>query len=661
MSFLGFANYYRKFISHFSKIAVPLFSLLKKDVPFSWGSSQQSAFDALKAQFLSGPILRHVDTSVPFLLETDASDFAIGAVLSHFPSSDTSDFSAVRPVAFFSKRLLPAETNYSVHDKELLAIVSAFQHWRHYLLGTRFPVLVLSDHRNLEYFRKKPILRPRHARWQTFLSDFDFQLVYRPGSSNVVADALSRIDPPPSGEGCDFVSPLSTSNWELIRSLTIDSDLDLQSEVLKSRHDNPLAGHLGFHKTFASIRKDFYWKSMRKDIQEYVRSCKICPLNKSTMKKRPLPITPLPTPDAPWSTIGIDFITKLPPSKGYDSIFVVIDHFTKMAHFIPCHESITAKETINLFINNIVRLHGFPDKIVSDRGPQFISNFWRSLFEIAGVKISLTSAFNPQSNGQTERTNQTLENYLRCFLNFQQDNWYDLLPLAEFAFNNSISETTGFTPFESNYGFHPRCDYLDSSINTNNPSAKEFLTNLNEKQMLIYTRLLKAKEKLVSKNVFSFKEFNIGDLVLLKTKNLSTVRPSKKLDHLKSGPYEILEKLSPVTYKLKLPASLNIHPTFHIRLLEPFHKRNGEITSTVDDTLKFNNEYYVDKILDVKNEDSSFSYLVQWKNFPIEESTWELLNHLSNCLAFVRKFHKLNPDKPSPPPKLLFKRRVMLR
>lgn len=663
MSFLGFANYYRKFIPNFSKLGVPLFGLLKKNTPFIWDTPQQSAFETLKAQFISGPVLKHVESHLPFLVETDASDYAIGAVLSQFPSSDTSDPSSTRPVAFFSKRLLPAEVNYSVHDKELFAIVSALQHWRHYLLGSPTPILVLSDHRNLEYFRNKPILRPRHARWQTFLSDFDFRLVYRPGSANSAADALSRLDPPASKEGCDFVSPLSNENWAQIQSVTLVSDPDQRLQIIESRHDSPLAGHFGFHKTYSLIKKEFTWKNMRSDIKNYVTSCRICQLNKTIHKNQTFPVMPIPPPDSPWTIIGIDFITKLPISKGFDSIFVVIDHFTKMAHFLPCKEAITASETAELFFKNIVKLHGLPVKIISDRGPQFISKFWNSLFEYAGVKISLTSAFNPQSNGQTERTNQTIESYLRCYLNFQQDNWVDLLSSAEFAFNNSISATTGFTPFESNYGYHPRADFLTSTSKSSikNPSAESFIHTISNNHQILYERLLKSKVKISQdQNSIKFKEFKVGDQVLLRTKNLATVRPSKKLDALKAGPYQIIEKISPVSYKLNLPPSLNIHPTFHIRLLEQFKSRTNE-HSQPESNVTFDNEYHVEKILDAKFEDDTFLYLVKWKNYPIEEASWEPLQNLSNCLPLVRRFHTNNPQHFSPPPKALFKRRVMLR
>jgi hypothetical protein len=193
MCFLGFTNFYRKFIPNYSAITTPLTSLLKKDVPFIWSPECQEAFDNMKTRITSEVMLHHVNQDFPFLLETDASDYALGAVLSQFPTQDITDISKVHQVAFYSRKFLPAECNYTVHDKELLAIVESFKHWRHYLLGVSVPVQVLLDNRNLEYFRKKPILRPRHARWCTTLADYDFRLIYRAGIHNVRDDRGQRF------------------------------------------------------------------------------------------------------------------------------------------------------------------------------------------------------------------------------------------------------------------------------------------------------------------------------------------------------------------------------------------------------------------------------------------------------------------------------------
>src|SRR4051794_19521962 len=177
----------------------------------------------------------------------------------------------------------------------------------------------------------------------------------------------------------------------------------------------------------------------------------------------------------------MDFITDLPPSATFDAIRVVVDRLTKMVHFIPYRKSISGEETAKLFLDNMYRYHGLPDDIISDRGSQFISRFWRSLFEILKVDIKLSSAFHPQTDGQTERVNQVLEQYLRCTINYQQDDWTLYLPLAEFAYNNSIHASTQQTPFYANYGYHPKLD-LWASTGEKNPAAEDLAKHLSEIQ-----------------------------------------------------------------------------------------------------------------------------------------------------------------------------------
>ena len=401
---------------------------------------------------------------------------------------------------------------------------------------------------------------------------------------------------------------------------------------------------------------------MREDINDYVDSCLICQKNKASRKSSKYPIQPLSVPSRPWATVAVDFIVKLPKSNGFDSILVVVDHFSKMSHFIPCKETITAKETAVLFLVNVFRIHGFPERIISDRGPQFKSKFWSSLFLLAGVKPKLTSSFHPQSNGQTERTNQTLEQYLRCFVNFEQDNWSDLLPFAEFAFNNSLSSATGTTPFYANFGFHPRSDFLHFSVTPENPSSHDLLKNIKEIQDKLYNELLKSKDNMIkNQGPVNPASFSINDLVWLKSTNISSPRPCPKLDHKKIGPFRVLKKLSPVSYELEIPASLNVHPIFHISLLEKCTSRKDEKIPLVTKDLRYEDEFLVKSVLGVKMINNEFFYLIRWKNDDSESNTWEPLKNLTNCLPLVRAYHKRFPDQPRPQENLLFKRRIVLK
>uniref|UniRef100_A0A8D0BYT7 Gypsy retrotransposon integrase-like protein 1 n=1 Tax=Salvator merianae TaxID=96440 RepID=A0A8D0BYT7_SALMN len=225
-----------------------------------------------------------------------------------------------------------------------------------------------------------------------------------------------------------------------------------REEVLRLCHESRPAGHFGLFRTLHLILRDFWWPRVRADVEWFVKSCPVCHHAKDPPGKPPRLFQPLPTPTGPWKVVSMDFVTDLAPSAGYTTIFMVVDLFSKMAHFVPCAEVPSAKETACLFVHHVFRLHGWPDGVVSDHGDQFTAHFWCSLLHQLGIKSHLSSAFHPQSDGQTEQTNRTLEQYLRCYVNYQQDDWADLLPLAEFAYNNVVHTATQQTPFRANYG-----------------------------------------------------------------------------------------------------------------------------------------------------------------------------------------------------------------
>jgi hypothetical protein len=237
----------------------------------------------------------------------------------------------------------------------------------------------------------------------------------------------------------------------------------------------------------------------------------------------------------------MDFITDLPLCDGFDTILVVVDRFTKMSHFIACNKSISAEETAKLILQQVVRLHGLPQDIVSDRGPQFAARFWRRLFKLFGTKINLSTAFHPQTDGQTERVNQILEQYLRCTINYQQNNWAELLHMAEFAYNNSIHTATKQTPFFANYGYNPRMHIMLSS-QPEVPAAEDLGNRIKKTQEILTRELAVSQEsqrKFANKKRLKHPEWKIGDKVWLVRKHIKTSRPSGKLDYRKLGPFKI--------------------------------------------------------------------------------------------------------------------------
>jgi len=711
--FIGFANFYRRFISNYSGITSPITYLLKKNVDFIWSNDAQHAFEYLKRKFTTAPILRHFDPSRPSIIETDASDFAIACII-----SQKDDSNILHPIAFYSRKLTPAEVNYEIYDKEMLAIITAFKQWRAYLEGSLHQITVLTDHRNLEWFTDTKIYTRRQARWAELLAGYDFVIIYRPGIKGGKPDALSRRSDYQIANKKDdstyqterFLKPhqfifaastvsILTNNTELQNSIRTaleddpfisthcnylqNPDYDrspqvdkllqhytmvdglvfyrgliyipnnsIKLSIMKSHHDSPSSGHFGHAKTFELISRDYYWPRMRKYIREYILSCDVCNRNKTPKHKPAGSLHPLPIPDTPWSSVSFDFIVELPMSSGHNAIFVVVDRFTKMAHFIPTTTNITAEGTADLYMQHIFRIHGFPKDIVSDRGTQFTSKFWSRLMELCDVKQNLSTAYHPQSDGQTERVNQVLEQYIRIYCNYQQDDWHRLLTLAEFTYNNAKHTSTTLSPFYANYGYHPRFQ-LKIVSDKKTPSAESYIDVIKNLHATMQAELKTSQEnykKFYDRKVMDVPSYNIGQQVWLLRKHISTNRPSSKLDYKRLGPFKILDIIgeSKLAIKLELPSSMKIHPVFHVSLLEPYH------ANTIPDrqqdppppiSIQGQDEWVVKEVLDSRIRRNKLEYLVDWDGWSPSDRTWEPASYLENSNILVNEFHAKYPER----------------
>src|SRR6202165_392033 len=437
-------------------------------------------------------------------------------------------------------------------------------------------------------------------------------------------ESLRNPELPRTPDVQEYLEPFSMQDdLVLYNGLVYVPQNDLvKTKIVKTCHDSVTAGHPGQAKTLELVNRDYHWPRMRQFVNEYVNSCDTCCRNKAPRQQPHSQLHPLPIPAAPCSSVSMDFIVELLMSEGHDAIYVRVDRFTKMAHFIPTTVQVTAEETAHLYLRHVFKHHGLPLDIVSDCGPQFTSRLMSTLLELCNIKGNKSTAFHPQSDGQTERVNQVLEQYLRIFCDYQQDNWLQLLQLAEFAYNNARHSTTQVSPFFANHGYHPRCTIKvrAPTDDSHNPAADDIVTKFKKIYTQLRSDLAEAQAKYkkhFDAHVKELPPFKVGDMVWLSRKNISTTRPSRKLDYRRLGPYKIIQCLgeSQLAFKLDLPPTMRIHPVFHGSFLSPYHAntlpgRSQPPPPPIE--IEGQQEYEVDEILDSKILRNKLKYLVSW-------------------------------------------------
>ncbi|GJX05300.1 ty3-gypsy retrotransposon protein [Tanacetum coccineum] len=442
--FLGLAGYYRRFIKGYAAMAAPLTDLLRKD-GFRWGEAEAAAFESLKLQLTTTPVLTLPNFDQTFIVETDAADAGIGAVL----------LQNDRPICYFSRRLGPRMQVAATYQKELFAIVEAVFKWRQYLLGRRF--VIQTDHRSIKELLQQVIQTPIQQKYVWKLLGFDFSIEYKPGAQNTVADAFSRVFEDSNSLTASFMhlsqpltaflSNLKAENSTLADLVTIHRQLDTGTAAF---HDTPSSGHEGAKKMMVGLSAVFYWKGMRKAVEAYVKQCRVCQQTKYSTQAIGGYLQPLATPTAVWEDLSMDFITGMPVSKGLTVVIVVVDRFSKYAHFAPLPTSFNAHKVAEVFVDTVIKLHGIPKTIVLDRDPIFVSNFWTQPFKLSGTQLNHSTAYHPQSDGQTEVVNRGLEQYLRAMAMDHPTRWVRFLPWAEYCYNTTYHSSIKMTPYQCN-------------------------------------------------------------------------------------------------------------------------------------------------------------------------------------------------------------------
>ncbi|KAK1595928.1 hypothetical protein QYE76_007778 [Lolium multiflorum] len=580
-SFHGLAGFYRRFVKDFSTIACPLNELTKKNVPFVWGNAQQKAFDELKKRLTEAPLLALPDFAKTFEIECDASGLGIGGVL----------MQNGKPVAYYSEKLDGARLNYPIYDKELYALVRVLEVWQHYLWPKEF--IIHSDHESLKYLKSQQTLNKRHAKWVEFIESFPYVIKYKRGKDNVVADALSR--------------KLTLLLTRLDFHCSIEKGIDdfylhqgflfkgnklcvpmssLRLLLLQESHGGGLMGHFGRDKTLSMLSTHYYWPRMKRDVERLCNRCTTCLQAKSTSNSYGL-YTPLPIPYAPWSDISMDFVLGLPRTKyGHDSIFVVVDRFSKMAHFIPCSRTDDASHIASLFFREIVRLHGVPRSIVSDRDVKFMSYLWKTLMAKFNVKLLFSSSSHPQTDGQTEVVNRSLSTLLRVLVKKNLKAWEDCIPHAEFAYNRAKHSTTMRSPFMVVYGFEPPTAIdllplpLHEQVNMDIDKRAQYMKKLHEDtRATIEQQVLRQATRLNLKK--KARIFNEGDLVWIHLrKDRFPQERNSKLKPRGDGPFKVLKRINDNAYVVDIPTSKYlVSNTFNVSDLSPYHGDEENIES----------------------------------------------------------------------------------
>ncbi len=677
--FLGFINFYRKFLRQIGGIAAPLTALLGQrrgsTALVLTAAVQQQAFVQLKSLVTSEPVLLQFDPALPTALFTDSSDTQAGS----FVAQDHGK--GWIPIAFESHKLSPAETGYDIRDKELLAVTLACKKFRHWLVGK--PVKVFTDHESLSSLLKGSNVMPsdRVARQIEFLAGFNLEICYLEGSKNVVADALSRLPSAALDNAKVEAAALSATvpvkkNWmeilkqdkyfgpiintivtgtssaKLLKRASFfkltetqlffapDSEpprvcvpKKLQLEIMRMGHDEPSGGHLGVTKTQLSLQRTHFWPKMLQDIKSYVvscRSCQSCKPNLHPAVVAPQPIIPPPTRG---HTVAMDFITSLPKTlTGYDAILTVTDILTDRVTLIKTKTTATAEDTAQLFVEHVFCKVGMPLVTISDRDPKFTSEFWQSMMKKLGTKTNMSTADYAQADGRSEKTNQTMITICRQMVSYNQSNWDEVLPLIEFAINSHQSEGTGVTPFMADMGREPRqpLNLEIPTVTDDSSFASKIKTVIQQAQALDTTRNEQRHARFLATRRLS-KPFQLGARVWVKASALrdptSADAGKKKLQPLFVGPFPITKIMGPATYKIELPPHIKGHNVLNVSKLKLHHEneiegRHAKPPGAAGKDYSGNDLFTMQKILDMKFLRNKKYYLIEWTGYE-QESTWE--------------------------------------
>jgi hypothetical protein len=621
-AFLGLCGFYRKFVQDFAKISQPLTYLTKKNIKYNWTSDQQQAFDTLKHALVSPPILRYPDFTKQFIVNTDASATSIAAILTQVHND------VEHPICYSSRTLNDAERRYSTIERECLAIVFAVKTYKNYLTGTHF--IIMTDHRPLKYLLTIKDASSRLAKWAMYLMEYSFTIQYRKGHLNSNVDALTRLRTNDNilvenivahiqlGQPEKDMMPVTTVLWttdelktwqqedtelnKIISTIADDSDQyyinedgllsrkreshqrndqimapkKIVNEILRIYHNSLYAGHPGQKKTLEIIKKDFYWRTIRKDVKSYVEKCHSCntqkPCNQATVQMQAAPI-----PSLPWGRISMDIVGPLNKTSSNNKyILTCVDFLTRYPECIPIPD-ITAETVAKAFVKHIICRFGIPRELLTDCGTQFVGKLFQEICKLLGIKKLKTTPYHPSANGIIERMHKTLKTMISHFVNDKYADWDEILPYCLLAYRNLPHTATKETPFYLMFGrdmelpIHLAIKQNIVKYDLDENYASEMLARMQLAHEIAHKNIETNVQQRCNKhnNARLRKELQPGDLVYL---NNPAVLGSKivapKFRPKWTGPYRVLEKRGPVTYKIKETKGKKEH-VVHAERLKP--------------------------------------------------------------------------------------------
>lgn len=680
--FIGLLQFFRRFIKDFSHIAAPLTNLTRKGSGIHrWDDECTLAFKSLKDLLCTSPIMQPPNWDLPFRCHIDASELAVGGTLTQLDEQGHD-----HAVAYFSKRLSTAEENYSANDRELLGLVYFLKRFRCYLEGSEFEVV--TDNQVLKHFFSKQDLSRREARWLEFLSHFGItELTLERGKVHILGDTLSRAPHAPQlddlevnnihtfsfGMSAQYSTHIENDPtfgpvWKalngtfpddkiqrgrinrLLPSFKLDQGKLIYDnkiciprcqvkEILSMAHDSRSSGHFAYNKTLSRLSR-VHWRNKTRDVQAYCAGCVTCQQFKDNRVKPLGEPQPIPLPERRWGSVAMDFITHLPVTpRGFNSITTIVDRFSRRVHFMPSKDTDTALDTARSFFNEVFRLHGLPDSIISDRDPKFTSAFWEHLMKMCDIKLRRSSSHHPQTDGSSEIMNRLVEKYLRCYCSLNQHDWDSLLPTAEFAFNSSRLEATGYTPFELDLGWNPSSplDMLTSAPSDTVQSVDVLRKTL--QSSLIDARfsheMAQARQSANNAQNYRPHSYRPGDFVWLNKKYFTDIvyrsQLSKKLGARRFGPFRILELVGKNAVRLDLPTSIRAHNVVHVEHTKPHVTQPPDISTERTPKAQLHFDEHGDQVIEIgailghKRKSNTFYFLALPANSPTHDASWQPL------------------------------------